>query len=769
MAWIGLLPVLAGIAAVVWKARQYRKVVLWSFLIAILLQSFSYLFFSGIVAGSIVVPWIIAGLVGGVILGKRTTLGKQDNLLYYKQNLIFSLSYLVLLLFNQFVAAALHAYIPFLLYIAGTAAGVQAGFLGMLLYRDFSSKRVPKIKAPKTPKAPKAPKAPKEAKKQNKIQALKALKKTKKSGPAVVAIILCLSCLCPIGTVDAAAEKTAAEAPATPAAASDMDIVPAEIALTGIAEGNKTAYDNTAGGNIGISLIADKGSMGDSENGRAFEGGGVRYFNYYRVAPDAGSKYQFGIDGSSVRVYYGFEIYNKKNTKQITALLDQDIADRKANGYNVDSYQTGGATAYRIHEEAGVIMGVTYMTAMENTLFTMIYTYAAPSKQPADGAVMKLPAKMTGQQLDSLFTAWTGRVLASKEFKTELTGVEGTKAKAAKAASEEGLKKKSGSSGSAGGGVMNLFTNGKNLMKPIPIKPQQVMLADLLCGLLAGGGMSAFALLGLMPKETEPPREQEPEKEEPFGASKVPGIGMRRKDGKYWTKNHSWQDEGAPGLQLEKLQRILSNLEEELLKYLQAEDQMMANVVRIEKRRCERERTAWEEDYKTINRKNFEYTEIHRPKEKESSEKPAEESKKEAETTAAILPEEEKQRVWNFEGDLGVIANFGDFEKLAEQKSPAASLNVTMAVLRRISAGAPPEEGVHILQEPVTGEILRETGVEEVLNEEIIKSVGVLANVERKAMNFDKTGMEMIPASLKAMTESAEDLIERNKKKAVKK
>ena len=92
-----------------------------------------------------------------------------------------------------------------------------------------------------------------------------------------------------------------------------------------------------------------------------------------------------------------------------------------------------------------------------------------------------------------------------------------------------------------------------------------------------------------------------------------------------------------------------------------------------------------------------------------------------------------------------------------------------MAVLRRISAGAPPEEGVHILQEPVTGEILRETGVEEVLNEEIIKSVGVLANVERKAMNFDKTGMEMIPASLKAMTESAEDLIERNKKKAVKK
>lgn len=754
MAWIGLLPVLAGIVAVIWKARQYRKVVVWSFLIAILLQGFSYLIFSGIVSGSIVVPWVVAGIAGGIVLGKSTKLGKQDNVSYYKQNLIFSLSYLALLFFNQIVAAALGAYIPLLLFAAGTAVGVQTGFLGMLFYRDLSDKRPAKIKKTKMPKAPKKPKEP------------KLKKKAESAGPAVLAIVLCLSLFLPFGTVDAASEKTSESSETTQTAASVMDILPAEIAITGVAEGNKTAYDEKAGGNIGISMISDKGSMGDSENGRAFAGSGVRYFNYYHIAPAAGSKYQYGIDGSSVRVYYGFEIYNKKDTKEITSLLEQDMTDRKSDGYNVDSYETGGVTAYRVHEAAGVITGVTYMAAMKNTLFTMIYTYAAPSKPSADGTVIYVPVKMTDAKLDALFTAWTNRVLASDEFKKELARIEDASAKESKAANEAGIKKEPGSSGSSGGGIMNLFTHGKSLLKPIPITPEKAMLAGLFGGLLAGAGMAAFAFLGLMPKETEPPSEKGAAEEEThIGVSKIPGIGMLRKDGKYWTKNHSWLDEGAPGLQLEKLQRILSNLEEELLKYLQAEDSLMANVIRNEKLRCERERTSWEEDYKTIKKTDFEYSEIHRPQGKEASETQAGE-----ETAGSISAKDEMpQRIWNFEGDLGVIANFGDFEKLAEQKKPVASLTVMMGVLKRISAGSTPEEGVHLLQEPVTREILKETGVEEVLNEEIIKSVGLLANVEKKAMDFDKTGMETIAAALKAMAEGAEDLIEKLQKKSVKK
>ena len=743
MAWIGLLPVLAGIAAIVWKSKQYQKIVFLFTLAAALLQLFSYAAFSLMLSGNIPFLWILPGLAAGALLGKRQKIYLSEfGDLLYRQNLILAVAYLVMMIACQATTAILTAYLPLLLYLTGTVSGVLSGFLLVLLFRSRPKKEKPAkpAKEKKTPKPAKEKKAPKPKK-----------EKKAKTAPAVLALALCLSCFVPVGTVSASPEEPAAteaegegEAAAEPAEPTVMDIEPSEINIT-IPVGDNTAYDELSGGKLGTSLKFDVGTMGNSENGRAFQGGAVRYFNYYRVPAAEGNIYQYGVDGSTVRVYYGFEIYNGEegSKKDLKALLEKNAKDTAANGYTVDTVELGSVKAYRTYEVSGAIKGVTYMGEIKNTLFTMVYTYAPPTVAPIEEVQIYTPDEMTPTQLDALFSAWIKRTVASKEFKEQLNWEE--EGEETEHAEEANLEKESGKSEKAGasGGIVQLFTNGKNLLDPVPVEPAAAGESALLGGVLSIIGVVLLSLKCTVSKGVLIIQDEE-EELPPEPVDTRAGLGMRREDGRLWTKNHGWQSKDNPGLQVEGLDRSIKNLHGELAKYMESQDKQLADIVREEITRCERDRIAWAEDYKIAEKKPF----VKKGKENDEE---------------IIIAEPAAPKPWNYDRDLGAAAARGRLEEIVSEKKEISSMVATRQILKRASDAAEtgPSPGAHLLEAPTTFEILRNAGVEEALNAELIKCVGKVSESAKKAISYEKEGMEKLPDALKAMTEAAEAYAEK--------
>ncbi|MDD3350459.1 MAG: hypothetical protein PHC40_06400, partial [Eubacteriales bacterium] len=639
--------------------------------------------------------WIIVGLAIGVFFGKSNRIVRKGKVLFYKQNLILSLVYLAFLLLNQLTVAILKAYIPLLLILAAVAMGVQIGFLLMTLF----------------------------------------LVKKPKKAPMILLLILCLACLTPFASVSASSsEGSAEEAPAAEVVApSIMDITPEEIGMSGISEGNHTAYDELSGGNLGTSLVFDRGKLGNSENGRAFQGGSVRFFNYYRVAAPVGSIYEYGVDGTTVRVYYGIEIYKESTTEELLVQLEAHAAQRAAAGASVSNFDMGGSKAFRMNESSGVVEGVTYMATIEDTLFTMVYTYTRPIASPIENVTTYAPPKMNEAQLDALFGKWTKRIISSEEFATEKNfDKEGEEA----AESGHGVEKESGEKDSSGkGGIFEALTNGKNLLELVPVKNKDALLANLAGGLLAGGGMIVFSLFTAIPGNLPLTDEEEEEEVEVFEISKIPGIGMRREDGKYWTKNHGWQDEAFPRFQIEKLERTLSNFAFELEKSTLAEDKMMVDILENEKMLCERERKLWIEDYEACTNTKYQNT----------------------------LPSDSAANPisWNYKTDLGTMLEDGTFSELAKEKKKITTKQTLMQIIERtgfLSDELSPD--LHIINNPVNEKILTEAGVLDAYNAEILHRTGKNKEAMQAVFHFEKTKTEGASDSLKALIAGAEAFAE---------
>ncbi len=712
MAWIGLLPVIAGIAAVIWKAKHFKKIVLWLFLVVVVLEAASYVLFSKIASEGVPFILILVGLALGVFLGKSNKLVKKREVIFYKQNLFLSLIYLGFFLANQLTAALFNAYIPLLLMLGALAMGVQIGFLLMTLFLAVKPKKA----------------------------------------PLALVFLLCLTCLFPLGTVNATEEEKASEGEAAVSEEaavepSIMDITPAELGVTGVEEGNKTAYDELSGGNLGTSLIFDKGKVGNSENGRAFQGGSVRYFNYYRVAPPPGGIYQYGVDGCTVRSYYGYEIYKEGTTEDLLAKLEVNAVERQNSGCTVNSIQIGKNKVFRIYEAAGPIEGVTYMAAAENTLFTIVYTYTTPVAPPIEAVETYSPPKMTVEQLDALFGAWTKRILGSEEFAAEKnSGKEGEETEEA----SSGMEKKSGEQkASPVGGIIDGLTHGKGLLEFVPLDSKDGFLANLIGGLLAGAGMILFSVLTVLPKGLSM-MEEEAEEEEAgpaFEISKIQGIGMRREDGKFWTKNHGWQDEEVPAVQVEKLDRLLEKLKEEIEKATRNEDKMMVELLGNEKMRCERERLSWIQDHEACKKTKYE--------------------EEQSETEEQNIPTE---IYWNYKMDLGTMAEKGTLKELSKEKKKVTTKPITMRIIEK--AGVLSEEmilpDIHIISEPANSTRLAEAGVEEALNAEIIRNTGKNIQALERAFGFEKAKLEGCAESLKEMIAGAEAFAESLRSKKAK-
>jgi len=700
MAWIGLLPVLAGIAGVIWKAAGLKRVKWWVFLSVIVLELASYAVFSIFVTGNVLFLWLVIGLAAGVFFGKSNKLIRKGKVLCYKQNLILSLVYLGVLLANLLLLALTKAYLPFLLILGALALGIQTGFFLLILLLG---------------------KQPRE----------KAKKETTEALPVILLLIFCMTLLSPSGFVFASSEKPAAHGGAEAAATSEptvMDLKPEEIGILDIAEGNNTSYDELSGGNLGISLVFDKGKIGNSENGRAFQGGSLRFYNYYRVPASAGSIYQYGVDGTTVRAYYGFEIYKEKTNEELGAQLEVHAAQSASGGARVSNFQSGGTKVFRIYESSGTVEGVTYMTVAEETLFTLVYTYAAPLQPPLEQVDTYSPAKMTEGEMDALFENWTGRILESDEYAIE------------KGSKEEGEETEGGAHGMAKKsgpqkkevkevkGAIGALTNGKGFFQLVPVASGKAALASILGGLLAGGGMVFFALFTVMPEGFTLLTEDAGEKTPVYEESKTPGFGMRRSDGKFWSRNHGWLSEETPSVQMEKLKQTLSGCNFEIERAELADDKMMVELLQNEKERCLREYHQWVEDLLACR------GEKHKALETEEAEAPR-----------------------AYKGDLGTLAEKGLLLDLKKEKKKITQKRLAMQSIEK--AGILPEEipeQIHLLRAPADAKILEEAGVQEVLNTEILRSTGISTEAIARAFAFDAPGALGVGESIGNMIKEAE-------------
>lgn len=81
-----------------------------------------------------------------------------------------------------------------------------------------------------------------------------------------------------------------------------------------------------------------------------------------------------------------------------------------------------------------------------------------------------------------------------------------------------------------------------------------------------------------------------------------PKIGTRNKDGKILTKNHGWQNENLPELQLKSLKQVVSTLENDIQRYTLKGDRLRAEIAKEELIRNNREIKRLNEDMKDITK-----------------------------------------------------------------------------------------------------------------------------------------------------------------------
>jgi hypothetical protein len=142
MPYIALLLMISGIIATYITRKNPRKVVMRSIIFALVLQCFSFLFFSGIMQKNLALGWIFLGLIIGGVLGYLIELQGSEKEIYYQQKIEFSFIYLSLLLVNQLIGIFFRAYIPVFVFLSALALGLYVGLHIVILIKTRKIRKI---------------------------------------------------------------------------------------------------------------------------------------------------------------------------------------------------------------------------------------------------------------------------------------------------------------------------------------------------------------------------------------------------------------------------------------------------------------------------------------------------------------------------------------------------------------------------------------------------------------------------------------------------
>ncbi|MHB8983728.1 MAG: hypothetical protein ACYC4E_00035, partial [Carboxydocellales bacterium] len=483
-----------------------------------------------------------AGLAIGAIFGFFIKLDLNGKNIFYRQNMILAVAYLALLLINQLIALLFKSYIPIILFISAIAVGMQVGF--------------------------------------NLIVVFKA-NKMKKLSVGMVLVCCCSMLISTYASMVYAAES--------------LDIAQSDIGLGGVAVGQRLVNNEKAGTKIGDSLVIGRGSWASGTQGsKIFNGGAISYVNTFLVKPGPYSAYQYDTSSCSVNCYYSIQVFSEHKKEDVEKLVYNIANDKKNYGYFVDSIVIDNNKVYRISEVRGAIESITYIAAIHKSLLTFVYSYTSPLLPPISGTMPFIPKQLSLNELDALFAKWSQKAAASSEIKQLLPKEDGN------------LQQNNKNSNVQQNSNVN-ETKNKNPFHPQPISDSDANNATAASGILSGIAALLSAFIGLLPKNfvpqvSSPISPREPFKNIPVTSPPQRTIGTRRGDGKIFTKNHGWQNENYPEMNINSIKNVINSLENDIQGHAQNDDKLRTEIARDELKRNLRELKSWQEDNIAVKR-----------------------------------------------------------------------------------------------------------------------------------------------------------------------
>jgi len=596
--YISIILMLVGIIATFITFKRPRRVVIWSIVTVIILQSLSFLLFSGIVQKSVAFLWIGAGFGIGMIFGAFIKLNRNGKYIFYKQNIIFAVSYLALLLINQLIALLFKSYIPAMLFIAAVAVGMQVGFNLVIVL------------------------------------------KTKKLRKAY-AIIILLCCSFLFSTF------------ALPAKAADNKISKLEgdwemvymVDVNNVSESQKNKLLETLADKWSIRTITNRltlNSLDVTSNINPTNGNIEFEYNYQDY------KYKFitGIsdDGNSMAGYFYINKWDDTNTTYVSGRI---VA--RNTGKQQKQSKDGKPSENSLDGLWKSELIVTKWGVSKETLPQFANGSSSESFKIENGKLIQYGSfknsKMTveGNRITienyQYNATSTIRLTYSGQISNDMEHIDGNFSWQIKAAEQiqydTWLEAKwiavkvqalgNHSTGEDNQAESNLYK--ENPFIPKPISSEDANTAATASGFLAGlsalistiaslvGG--AKDLAGMPLPDTQIPYPADPQNiiinpknpdishvPQPSNpdAPMEPPLGTRRGDGKIYTLNHGWQNESYPEMNINSIKNIISSLENDIQRHVQNGDKLRAEIARDELKRNLRELKYWQEDSIAIKR-----------------------------------------------------------------------------------------------------------------------------------------------------------------------
>jgi hypothetical protein len=633
LAYLGIVLILAGILATYKTLKKPRRLIKWSMIMLIVMQGLSFIVFSGMVSKSIMFLWLLVGLSIGLIFGRSIKMHLKGKDIFYIQNSLFSLSYLVLLFLNQLILIMLKVYIPVMLIITAITIGMQVGFNSLLLFKG------------------------------------KKLKLT-----AAIIILLCSAYILTFGLSNNAS------------AASD---------LSGKYKATRYHAVDVEAPQVYWSTMRNPNGTYGMKKADFID----KHLNTIQMAKNTTLIFNKSDDGK-----YSGEWHFASEVRKFDEV---QVSKNRITATNI------------LHDEFQAVFDV---TIRNGKMTGTVHHYARADVGSGNKVDLVVKYEFTAEQTEGIITSPVTETAEQGE---------------------------------------NPVTEApKNPLIPVPVPEDQAQAAAAASGILAGlstligtfaaqfGNLASEAVNRTMPivetvsntlvNNAPNPNIQttqvQPSPPEPPVMEKPP-IGSRREDGKIFTKNHGWQNENYPEMNVRSIEGMIRKLDSDIQKYSQMGDNLRTEIAKDALKQKKRELRAWQEDTSIVKR-----VQLHR-----------EEDLNKIETEAWINRAKELEKAENIANTVSFTADIA----LAVATSGAST---TLSSASRLMKGLAMAKDALGTGAEVVKDFQGEKGIVQIVSEQgskrlISKAVSVEFD---KAKIFNRIPRKATPKALKALWDAAE-------------
>lgn len=654
---VGIGLMILSILSTIFASKKLRRVVKWSIFVTIVLQTLSFISFSGIVQKSVTFKWLGAGILIGVVFALFTKLEQNEKNLFYRQNIIFGVSYLVLLLINQLLALFFNIYIPITISISALAVGMQIGFCIVLI--------------------------------------IKANRKNKSILAKIVLFVILFSMISNENTVINAAENPCIES-----------------AVNNYKEWVKS-YNNwlANGGNYALvepepelrKKIDEEGAIltGDYFSGKiSYDEARARTEALWR--PYYLRAWQLTLEREHKSMMERIKQCETEYGISVGNIPTPDVNNKDSLSFDVEITQNKPSTGEQKPQDP-------VPKPVEQTPQEPAQKPQEPTQKPQEPMQNQPPVTQNGTDRDNPFVP---KSVSTKDASTA-TVVSGFLA---------GL--------SSLLALLTSLTGGTISMPGIPV-PNVPYPANIPTSPSAPTPSSPQPSTSPQKRTTTPSSSPPPK----------PTIGTRRDDGKIYTKNHGWQNEHYPDLNVNSINNTINNLQNDIKRFTEKGDKLRTDIAKEELNRNKSELKKWTEDNFTVKKTQL----------LETEDITQNTVKKRMEHEATLRKAENVAKTISYASDLALaIASGGVSTSLT-----AASKTITALTTAKEWAGI----GATAYDSYTKGKSVVSIASEAVAGKVVNKAVGVEFTKGKDIYNIDEAKSKLLKALVAAGETSAGNVV----------